>query len=264
MKGLYFPDCYALVSGGKDSLTAANVLFEAGKLLGCVALKTGISTPDWESFITKVCADRGWPLEIYETPVSYEEKVLKYGFPGPAKHGWFMNYLKGRCITQFKKKHKGASLASGVRRAESARRKINTLPVSVWEGVPIIAPIYDWTDDEVWEYFYAHGFKRAPAYSTLQISGDCLCGAFAKEGELDAVRFHYPEIGKRFDAITERIKETHPKRCVWGWGNSQKKEKTAKQRMICVECGDTQGNLFEALIHDPRPATRAARVSLIL
>lgn len=247
MKGIYFPPCYALVSGGKDSLTAASVLEEAGKLSGCVAIKTGISTPDWEEFITRTCADRGWPLEILETPVSYEEKVEKYGFPGPARHGWFMNYLKGRGIYKFKKLHKGAALASGVRKAESSRRAVNTLPLGVWEGVPILAPIYDWSDAEVWSYFYSKGFERAPAYSTLQISGDCLCGAFAREGELDAIRFHYPDVANRLDAIGERIKDRHPTRCKWGWGHARSAEKTAKQRLICVECGDTQPDLFEEI-----------------
>lgn len=247
MSGLYFPPCFALLSGGKDSITAASVLAENRKLAGCVALKTGISTPDWEQFVTKLCADQGWPLEIYETTVKYDEIVEKYGFPGPAKHGWFMNYLKGRGVVQFKKRHPQSALASGVRRAESDRRAASTVPFGVWEGVPIFAPIFDWTTAEVWAYFYAHGFERAPAYSTLQISGDCLCGAFARDGEYDAIRFHYPAVAKRLDLLGERIKERHPKRCQWGWGSGAPKEKSAKERLICVECGDTQQELFESV-----------------
>src|SRR3990167_3504854 len=52
-KGLYYPKCYALVSGGKDSLSAAQILHESGKLSACVALETGISTPDWKDFVIK-------------------------------------------------------------------------------------------------------------------------------------------------------------------------------------------------------------------
>jgi hypothetical protein len=43
----YYPPAYALVSGGKDSLSTAQVLAGADRLLGCVALSTGIGTPDW-------------------------------------------------------------------------------------------------------------------------------------------------------------------------------------------------------------------------
>lgn len=254
MKGVYFPDCYGLLSGGKDSMTACDVLAENGKLLGCVALKTGISTPDWEDFVRQTCANKGWPLEIYETPVKYDEYIEKHGFPGPGRHGWIMNRLKGRGIQQFKKMHKGCALASGVRRNESKRRVGNTQPFGVWEGVPIFCPIYDWTDDEVWAYFNYKGFERAPAYSTLQISGDCLCGAFARKDELEAIRFHYPELGQRLDSLGDRIKDRHPTKCKWGWGADLINlpgagyVKTSKQRLICVECGDTQSDLFEEAV----------------
>src|SRR5271157_121692 len=104
-RGISYPRCFALVSGGKDSLSVAQVLDEAGKLEACVALETGVSTPDWKQFLIQTCADRGWPLEFYDTDVSYDDIVLKYGFPGPSKHGRFMQYLKGRCIRKFRRQH---------------------------------------------------------------------------------------------------------------------------------------------------------------
>lgn len=237
MSDISYPKCYALVSGGKDSLTTAQVLFEAGKLEACVALETGISTPDWKEFVIKTCADRGWPLEFYATDSSYEDFVRKYGFPGPSKHLWAMRYLKGRAIRQFKKAHPDGILASGVRSDESIKRAASTKPVGQWEGAPILAPIYDWTTEKTWEFFRDRGFERAPGYSTLQISGDCLCGAHARADEFQAIKFHYPKIAERFEAIGEEIKKTHPKRCKWGWGSgSPMKEKTRDEAMVCVEC----------------------------
>jgi phosphoadenosine phosphosulfate reductase len=232
-----YPPVYALVSGGKDSLTTAQVLHEAGKLIGCVALETGLSTPDWKPFVIKTCADRGWPLEFFATDEKYEDFVRKYGFPGPSKHSWIMQKLKGRCISKFKKAHPDGILASGVRKDESAKRAGSTKPVGVWEGVPILAPIYDWTTEETWAFFYSRGFERAPGYTTLQISGDCLCGSYAREDELQAIRFFYPEVAARFDAIGEEIKLTHPKRCTWGWGcKTPVKEQNLNQKMICFDC----------------------------
>jgi 3'-phosphoadenosine 5'-phosphosulfate sulfotransferase (PAPS reductase)/FAD synthetase len=238
MSEIYYPKCYALVSGGKDSLTTAQMLDEAGKLQGCVALRTNLATPDWQPFVEKTCAERGWSLEVFETPASYDDLVLKFGFPGPSKHKWFMDYLKGRCIRQFKKAHPDGILASGVRVGESARRAIHTSPISFWEGVPILAPIYHLATDAVWSYFHSRGFERAPGYSTLQISGDCLCGAFAKEEEKAAVEFHYPKMGEHFAALGRAIKDKFPKRSEWGWGWRQKVKKPKNVSAICVECGD--------------------------
>lgn len=247
MSELYYPKCYALVSGGKDSLSTAQALDRAGKLEACVALETGLSTPDWKEFVARVCDERGWRLEFYRTTASYDELVVRYGFPGPSKHKWFMDYLKGRGIRAFRKAHPDGILASGVRSGESQRRLVNTTPVGMWENVPILAPIYQWTTDETWAYFREHGFERAPAYSTLQISGDCLCGAFAREDEEAAVRFHYPEIAARFDGLGEEIKTTHPKRCKWGWGWMRERKKAKNESSLCVECGDTQPDLYSLL-----------------
>lgn len=245
VKGISYPKVYALVSGGKDSLTTAQVLHEAGKLEACVALDTSLSTPDWKEFVTATCAERGWPLEFYGTdPLAYDNFVLRYGFPGPSKHSWVMRVLKGRCVREFRKARPNAILASGVRQDESVKRAGSTRPVGQWEGVPILAPIYDWTTEETWDYFHAHGFERAPAYSTLQISGDCLCGAYAREDEPAAVKYWYPGIWQRFEGLKEAIKDKHPTRCDWGCGWKQKaKPKGKDEAMVCVEC--VPRDLFE-------------------
>ena len=238
MRGLSYPKVFALVSGGKDSLSTAQVLHDAGKLAGCVALETGLSTPDWKEFVRATCDARGWPLQFFKTDASYEQFVTKYGFPGPSKHSWVMRVLKGRCIRKFRQMHPDGILASGVRIDESQKRAANTKAVGHWEGAPILAPIYDWTTEETWAYFHDNGFERSPAYATLQISGDCLCGSYAREGEKESIDFHYPEIGKYLDDLGASIKEKHPSRCQWGW--AWKKPQVAKrggEAMVCVECG---------------------------
>jgi 3'-phosphoadenosine 5'-phosphosulfate sulfotransferase (PAPS reductase)/FAD synthetase len=240
MTTISYPACFALVSGGKDSLSTAQVLHDAGKLAGCVALDTGISTPDWKQFLLKTCASRGWDLEFYRTDESYEDLVHRFGFPGPGKHGMFMNFLKGRCIRKFKKTWPDAVLASGVREGESSRRWVNTKPLSVWEGVPILAPIYNWSTDATWDFFNSHGFERAPAYDFMTVSGDCLCGAFAQQGEAAALRLGYPDVADWLDALGAEIRDKHPDRCKWGWGCQQDRKKSSREAAICVECGDTE------------------------
>lgn len=238
VKGLVYPKCFSLFSGGKDSSTATDVLAKAGRLEAVCAFKTKLATPDWEQHVEKTCEERKWRLEWYETTESYEGLVMKYGYPGPGKHSMFMSYLKGRCVRQFKKRHPTGILASGVRSDESVKRAGSTKPFGQWEGAPILAPIHDWTTEETWAYFRGEGFERAPAYSTLQISGDCLCGAYAREDERSALEFHYPAIGKYFRELGEAVKAKFPKRWEWGWGWKQeiKKPKNDGERMVCVEC----------------------------
>jgi 3'-phosphoadenosine 5'-phosphosulfate sulfotransferase (PAPS reductase)/FAD synthetase len=245
MRGISYPKCWALVSGGKDSLSNAQALDEAGRLYACIAIKTHLCTPDWEQFVIDTCNQRKWGLEIYEAePTAYEDYVQKYGFPGPSKHRQVMTELKGKVIRKFRRAWPKAILASGVRSDESTKRAATTKPVGFWEGAPILAPIYDWTTDETWAFFRDRGFERAPAYSTLQISGDCLCGAYAREDEFRAIEFHYPEVAGRLKALGEAVKEKHPTRCQWGWGAKMPmKPKTSSEALVCVECAPR--DLFE-------------------
>lgn len=235
----YYPPCYALVSGGKDSWSVAKVLEQTDRLLGCISLGTGIATPEWRDFIVDECRKRSYPLEFFHTAEKYEDFVRKWGFPGPAKHPAIMNRLKGRAIREFRRKHPSGILASGTRKNESNRRFVNAKPISVWEGVQIIAPIYDWTTDQTWEFFNRHGFTRAPAYQTLMVSGDCLCGSFAVQGEAEALRLGYPTIADRFDALGREIAALHPTRCKWGWGwREDRRPKSVGEMAVCQECLD--------------------------
>ena len=221
--------CYALYSGGKDSTSVVQYLAERNLLLGVVSFDTGISAPGWLEFIGDTAKHRGWPLEIYKTPVSYDALVLKYGFPGPGAHGMFMNYLKGRCVRQFKKAHPRAVLASGVRSGESNRRFVNTKEWSDFEGVKVWAPIYNWTTEQAWDYFNSHGFERSPVYQSLCISGDCLCGAYATKLERVAIQAFYPEV---FDRIAKLEKQTGQ---IWGWGAFRQK-KRKQMELFCADC----------------------------
>jgi 3'-phosphoadenosine 5'-phosphosulfate sulfotransferase (PAPS reductase)/FAD synthetase len=237
MRAPFYPPCHALVSGGKDSLSAAQCLADHDRLIGCVALDTGISTPDWKDAVSDNCKRKSWPLTFYKTTYTYEDLVLKYGFPGPQKHSWFMRYLKGRAVEQFAKTYPGQVLASGVRSAESTRRALTTKPVGMFEKIPILAPIYDWTTKEAWDTFRASGFERPPAYAAMQISGDCLCGAYARDEEAQALAVHYPAVWKRIEDLQRKAKALHPTRWRWGWAKKADRRTMPNQiSFFCAEC----------------------------
>lgn len=237
MSKTVLPPVVSLLSGGKDSFACAKRLEQENRLLACAAIHTGIATPDWQDSVTALCKSQNWPLHIIKTTDSYDRIVLKYGFPGPAQHGMFMNYLKGRAIRVFKKLFPGTMLASGVRAAESNRRALSTKPLSTFEGVQIIAPIYDWTTEQTWEFARSFEYKRPRAYSTLQISGDCLCGAFARPDEREAIAYWYPEINARFNALESQLDQTKES-SKWGWGCNRKPRarKSKGEQAACYEC----------------------------
>lgn len=230
---------YSLFSGGKDSFATAKTLQLEGKLLGVVLLDTGIAVPDWEENVTALAHFHGFPVEIYRTPVRYEWLVWKYGFPGPAGHMFAMNYLKGRAVREFKKAHPGKALASGVRKYESDRRAINAKEVGLFEGVTIYAPIYDWTTAQTWAFCRQHGYERPESYIKLGVSGDCLCGAYARSHERDALKQFYPTVYERICNL-EAASTHHPTRCRWGWAGKGPETKTTEEAVICVECSQSR------------------------
>lgn len=221
---------YALVSGGKDSVTLAHILASKDMLAGVVAIDTGISIPEWRPFIEDLCREQGWPLTVIATSYRYEDLVRRYGFPGPGAHGIYMTYLKGRAIREFAKEGRGRLLASGVRIGESKRRFNSVREWNVIEGLPIWAPIWDWTTEEVWDYVRMHGLPRSPGYATLGISGDCLCGAFARPDERDILEQVYPDVFARLVALE---RETGLR---WGCGSKARGVKSRAERVVCVEC----------------------------
>ena len=148
-------------------------------LKGCVILDTGVSADTWLANVTEQCEAQHWPYQVIPTSVRYEWFVWRYGFPGPGMHGDAMNYLKGRAIREFRKDHKEDILVSGVRIDESDRRTFNVKFESLFENVPVFAPILNWTTAETWAYVRKRNYERPQTYLTLGVSGDCLCGAFA-------------------------------------------------------------------------------------
>lgn len=196
---------WCAVSGGKDSVTAAHLLASQDKLAGILFIDTGIAVPDLLPFIYRLVDAQGWELEVYRTPVEYDDWVMRYGFPGPAQHGAVMNALKGRALRTFKKNHPGEHVASGVRMAESRRRALHTQAHGTFERVPMHAVISDWSTASVWEYVRKNDLPRSPAYNTLHISGDCCCGSFSERDEVHLIEMFYPELADRLHRLEERV-----------------------------------------------------------
>lgn len=210
---------YALFSGGYDSLCCTHVTAQLPQFQGVVHINTGIGIEETRQFVRDTCKAYGWPLLEYRSPISYEETILKEGFPGPACHRYMYVKLKERALDQFIREHKmhrsdRVVLSAGVRKQESQRRmgtaqKIRREGASVW-----VNPLFDWAKSDVLDYKEAHHLPSNEVVDLLHMSGECLCGAFAKRGELKMIEAFYPATAQHIHDLEERV---HAAGFPWGW-----------------------------------------------
>ena len=223
--------CYSLLSGGHDSLVTTHVVcshpkfyghrMAQGALRSIVHIDTGIGVKETRQFVQDVCHYYSWPLKVcraidYERadgtpdPQIYEELVKQYGFPGPGHHQKMYDRLKGRPLNQLVRRSKQRRsdkimLLSGVRQSESDRRMGYDHPVDVDGAKVWVNPCFYWSKEDCELYMKTHILPMNDVVRRLCMSGECLCGAFAKPGELEILRAEYPTTAEHIEAIEDEI-----------------------------------------------------------
>jgi 3'-phosphoadenosine 5'-phosphosulfate sulfotransferase (PAPS reductase)/FAD synthetase len=243
---------WSMFSGGDDSLATAIVTSQALGFRGCVHLDTGIGIPETREFVQETCRAQGWPLLVYRAKdygQDYERLAVEYGFPGPAAHWRMYVRLKERALRAFIREHKTHRrdrivLSTGARLTESERRMGHVQQVRR-EGVRVWAnPIDTWTKSECHDLIAAAGIPRNPVVELLHMSGECLCGSFAKPNELNEIALWYPHVAARIRAIEEKVRFAHPRACMWGQAPKRERKRQPAQRNsagrkvgpLCQQC----------------------------
>lgn len=247
---------FALFSGGHDSLTATHFAADVlgDRLTGVAHIDTGIGIPETQQFVVDVCQQFGWPLKMYRAaenvqadgtpdPMIYDDIVVKHGFPGPGAHRTMYSKLKQRQVRRLVRDHKTqrsdrVMLITGVRREESKRRMGTTEEVQTDGAQVWIAPMLYFTGSSQAEYMREHALPRNPVKDKLCMSGECLCGAFAKKGELKEIEFWYPEVGRRIRELEQRVQAAGH---LTGWGRGEfqglpEEEEESGGMELCVAC----------------------------
>lgn len=218
---------FILTSGGNDSIVPLHLFRKDSRITAAVHIDTGVKAPEVEPHVRATCEAFGLRLLIYRAlentkadgtpdPQDYDQIVIKHGFPGPAQHTIIYAKLKQRQVDRLIRDHKQSAsdrilLITGVRKAESTRR-MGHVQEQMREGTRVwIAPVMDWSDEDMAVYRAHHQLPKNPASEKLGMSGECLCGAFAKPGELNRIRQHYPDIAERFDRLQR------DSGCLWAW-----------------------------------------------
>lgn len=232
---------YALFSGGDDSLANTIVTTKAKHFRACVHLDTGIGIPETRAFVVETCRVQGWPLLVYrarDCGQDYDALARTYGFPGPASHFRMFVRLKERPLRAFirgEKRHRldRFVLSTGARSVESARRMGHVARVRR-EGVKVwVNPLHDWRKFECLDLIEASGIPRNPVVEYLHMSGECLCGSFAKPGELEEIALWYPETAARIRRLEQEVAAAGVAACKWG----ERPPKTARQSRVKDSAG---------------------------
>lgn len=246
---LYRPShIFGLFSGGHDSLCATHVACQHLFFRGAIHINTGIGVEETRQFVRKTCGTQRWPFKEYHPPVAYDDIVTEHGFPGPGGHFYMYVRLKERCIDQLVRDHKQGRddkimLVTGVRVEESTRRMGHVEPI-VRKGSRIwVAPILNWTTDDKNDYITMNSLERNPVVADLCMSGECLCGAFARPGEMTEIETFYP-------ATAARIRELEAKASAAGvhakWGTRPPKEQKPLEPMPMELCWSCEAKRLEA------------------
>lgn len=234
--------CY---SGGNDSTTFMHLFRD--RIDHAVHINTGIGIDETREFVRATCAAWGVPLIEKSPPpgCTYREMVLKHGFPGPAQHPLVFTRLKERALRLVRKdfigdegRTKRVLFLSGMRRFESDRRFENTQMLHRDGAAVWCSPIGWWTTDHLAEYRQRHEIPKNEVSEHLHMSGECLCGCYAKPGELEQLRFFYPDKAAEIEALQDEVRALGLP-STWGVrpdGTGSWTGKAAPMSPLCAKC----------------------------
>lgn len=234
-----------LYSGGNDSTTLAHLALRLWQPDYAVHINTGIGIEQTREFVRETCAAWDLPLLEEHPPIgsTYREIVLDQGFPGPGHHFKMYQRLKERGLRTVRRnlvkdgRAERIIFLAGRRRQESKRRA--GVPEYEREGSVVwVSPIANWHKLDLSTYRQIHDLPRNEVSDLLHMSGECLCGAFAKPGELDEIGMWFPEVKAEIESLEAEVAASGripEKRCRWGWGNGEKGG-ASKSGPMCSSC----------------------------
>ena len=237
-----------LYSGGNDSTVLAHMMRHRADY--AVHANTTIGIEATRQFVRDTCASWDLPLLERTAPVSYREMVKAHGFPGPGWHFRMYQRLKERPLDEVRaelvtdRRRQRVLFIAGRRRAES-RRRVN-IPLYEKDGSAIwVSPLAMWTKLDMNTYRLMAGDVPVNLVSQkLHMSGECLCGAFAKPNELEEIRFWFPEVAAEIDQLEAEARAAGHKEPFSRWGHGKGKP-TDKTGPLCTSC-DLQQGLWES------------------
>lgn len=245
-----------MLSGGHDSVTnahiSARILDEMDVDFLVYHGDTTIGIPDTQKYVIGICAHYGWDLKIRTPPNKkdwYENLVARFGFPGPTRFAHQIMYrsLKERALKKFitheikssPRLRQNVLLLTGVRKQESRIRMGYQQTTTKEDSRVWCNPIFNWSDEDCRAYMRFNEIPLNPVKEKMCISGECLCGAFAGREEWAELKFNYPEVAAKIEALHEKAKQNG---FPWAWSSgptewrNQQKQKAQLNMFMCAGC----------------------------
>lgn len=196
-----------LFSGGNDSTVLAHLM--RYRATGAAHANTGVGIEATRAYVRETCA--AWGLDLAERRApnerdTYRAHVLRYGFPGRGMHHRMFQRLKERALEVVRNEVVGQAggprrarvvFVAGRRRTESDKRA--TVPAVERKGSTVwVSPLVNWTklDMNTYRLRCAAAGDPVPTNATadlVHMSGECLCGCYAKQGEREMLLQAVPE-----------------------------------------------------------------------
>lgn len=232
-----------LFSGGNDSTTLAHMFKRRADY--AVHVNTGIGIEQTRQFVRDTCKTWGLSL-IEESPPpgdDYETLVIDQGFPGPAQHFKMYQRLKERALRNVRRRfvrnprRERVLFIAGRRRQESKRRQdipeIERVGSTVWAS-----PMANWSNADMNAYRAKYDVPRNTVSDLIHMSGECLCGSFAKPHELEEIGYWFPSVRAHIEALEVKVRAAghSEEKSRWGWGAYRDRKGSHKSGPMCSSC----------------------------
>jgi 3'-phosphoadenosine 5'-phosphosulfate sulfotransferase (PAPS reductase)/FAD synthetase len=266
-----------LFSGGNDSVVVNHLFRDHVDAIAHVNTGTGI--PETTQHVRDVVAAWGLPLHELRPKNSYRDLVLGNvlstrgknigrqvwkGFPGPAGHSVMYRRLKDEPLQRLRGqiigrhgRTRNVVYLGGMRWAETDRRFRNAEEVDREGALLWVSPIVHWTNAHMREYRDRHRCTLPHQHTDhmlctpnalplnevtvhLHMSGECLCGAFAKPNELEEIEFFYPHATKPLRELQREAEAAGLTACKWGQRPPGSRRRRPAGR-LCGKCEAIEG-----------------------
>lgn len=189
-------------SGGKDS----QVIYELAKMAGVkfkgYFYKTSVDPKELLSFIRNNYPEVVW---LYPEKTMFQLILLKKTLP----------YRFGRWCCEVLKERNGLNRVTivGVRRSESKKRadtwKEVNMSCKLGKDKIIIAPILDWTDEDVWMFIKAKNIDYCSLYDSRKRIGCIGCPMQYYKSQREELNQN-PNVKKAYVNTCQKIIDTYP------------------------------------------------------
>ena len=221
-------------SGGKDSLAVVH-MFKDDPDLECVYFgDTGDIYPHMMEFAIRACKNFEVPLEIIKAKMSQEEYHKQFGYPSDMmpimrtpeaqpirkeekeqKIQSFVQCCANMLWLPIYEKSMGKTVYRGIKKSDE-HKTMGGDRITDKNGITWVNPIWEWTDDMVFDYLKRNNVEVARHYKQVNVSLDCVrCTAHTHSpSAVDRLRWtkenypsYWPEIKRRFGVVNKAIKE---------------------------------------------------------